>query len=435
MERFKKIKTLALFVLALGFCLTSWSQTAVPEARAIALTKYTIDGSFDGATSVYAADVDNDGDMDVLGAVYWSGDIVWWENDGSENFTKHIIDGSFSGALSVYAADVDNDGDIDILGAANYAGNMAWWENDGSENFTKHTIDGSFSGAASVYAADVDNDGDMDVLGAARAVQEIVWWENDLIVIDTTPPTLTTEAYIPDNDPMTGTFIDNGDVVNLDDIDEAGEKVTIYSDAFDTSGIIQDQKIKWFRYDADGNLIDKYSNYAEDTYHWDTTTTPIAGGLNSLTITGPLNDGDRIEYQSEATDTASNTAYHPTGSDACIATDPNPCAARYSFTVISASVTLSANPPSGSAPLSSVLTATVTGSATGPISYKFDCGDGGGWGPVIAVNTATCNYTTAGTYTARVEVTRQGITATDTVDIIVNPPNNPPTALFNAVVK
>ncbi|HDN59360.1 MAG TPA: hypothetical protein ENF20_05330, partial [Candidatus Marinimicrobia bacterium] len=185
---------------------------------------------------------------------------------------------------------------------------------------------------------------------------------------DATPPTLTTEA-LDEN----GVVIAEGGIVNLDDTDT----ITIRSNASDPapSSGIQDQKIKWFRYDANGNLIDKYNNYAEDTYHWDTTTTPIAGGLHSITITGPLNDGDRIEYQSEATDTALNTAYHPAGSDACIATDPNPCAARYSFTVVGLSVTLNAAPNPVDVGNNTTLTAAVGGSAMGAITYKFDCGD------------------------------------------------------------
>jgi hypothetical protein len=141
--------------------------------------KHTIDTSFNGARSVYACDVDGDGDIDILGTASNSNDITWWENDGSESFTKHIIDTSFGGAYSVYACDVDGDGDIDILGAARTGNDITWWENDGSKSFTKHMIDGSFDGARSVYACDVDGDGDIDILGAAIDADDITWWEND----------------------------------------------------------------------------------------------------------------------------------------------------------------------------------------------------------------------------------------------------------------
>ncbi|NQT34860.1 T9SS type A sorting domain-containing protein, partial [bacterium] len=44
-------------------------------------TEHTIAGDFDFAISVYAADIDGDGDMDVLGAAAGADDITWWESD------------------------------------------------------------------------------------------------------------------------------------------------------------------------------------------------------------------------------------------------------------------------------------------------------------------------------------------------------------------
>ena len=93
--------------------------------------------------------------------------MLWYENDGSESFTTHTIETASNGFHSVYATDVDNDGDVDVLGANFGSDFIAWYENNGAESFTKHTIDSSFDNARSVYATDVDDDGDVDVLGAA----------------------------------------------------------------------------------------------------------------------------------------------------------------------------------------------------------------------------------------------------------------------------
>jgi archaellum component FlaF (FlaF/FlaG flagellin family) len=138
-------------------------------------TEHTIAGTFNGAQSVFAIDLDGDLDVDVLGAAQVG--ITWWENDGSENFTEHSIDPGFTSAI--YAIDLDDDNDIDVLSAACNADDICWWENDGNENFTKHTIDGNFDYAISVYAIDLDGDLDVDVLGAARMAKDITWWEND----------------------------------------------------------------------------------------------------------------------------------------------------------------------------------------------------------------------------------------------------------------
>ena len=72
--------------------------------------------SADGAVSVFATDMDGDGDMDILSASYSDNTIAWYENDGNANpsFTAADIATSADGAFSVYAADVDGDGDMDI---------------------------------------------------------------------------------------------------------------------------------------------------------------------------------------------------------------------------------------------------------------------------------------------------------------------------------
>ncbi len=67
----------------------------------------TISTAADGAESVFAADVDGDGDLDVLSASVDDDKIAWYENDGSQNFTPHTISTAADGAVSVFAADVD----------------------------------------------------------------------------------------------------------------------------------------------------------------------------------------------------------------------------------------------------------------------------------------------------------------------------------------
>jgi hypothetical protein len=55
--------------------------------------------------------------------------IAWYENDGQQNFTSHSITTAADGAESVYAADVDGDGDMDVLSASSNDDKIAWYEN------------------------------------------------------------------------------------------------------------------------------------------------------------------------------------------------------------------------------------------------------------------------------------------------------------------
>jgi hypothetical protein len=158
---------------------------------------HSINNPFNGASSVYATDLDVDGDIDILGGAMDANDIVWWENDGDQQFSEHTIACNFDGASSVYAEDMDCDGDVDVLGAAYNDDEITWWENDGNQQFTEHTIVNDFEGAESVYAIDVDCDGDVDVLGAAWLASDIAWWEGDLIqsFIDPTTAVAAMDEY------------------------------------------------------------------------------------------------------------------------------------------------------------------------------------------------------------------------------------------------
>ena len=134
----------------------------------------------DRATSVYAVDMDNDGDIDLVSG--GSGDagigwVSWFENNGNESFTARTIATSNDGKTSVYAIDVDSDGDMDVLSASLDDNKIAWYENNGSQSFTARTITTSANSAEDVYAIDVDGDGDIDVLSADN--QKIAWYENN----------------------------------------------------------------------------------------------------------------------------------------------------------------------------------------------------------------------------------------------------------------
>ena len=54
--------------------------------------------------------------------------IAWYENDGSQNFTAHTDQYHADGAHSVFAADMDNDGDLDVLSASINDDKIAWYE-------------------------------------------------------------------------------------------------------------------------------------------------------------------------------------------------------------------------------------------------------------------------------------------------------------------
>ena len=137
----------------------------------------------DGPTSVFAADMDGDGDMDIISASMNDDTIAWYENNGASDpsWTAADIATNADGARSVYAADMDGDGDMDIVSASVFDDTIAWYENNGAADpsWTKAVIATSADGPPSVYAADMDGDGDMDIVSASSNDNTIAWYENN----------------------------------------------------------------------------------------------------------------------------------------------------------------------------------------------------------------------------------------------------------------
>ena len=84
--------------------------------------------------SVISADLDDDGDLDVLSASYGDDTIAWHESlpgpgPPGSIWSEHTISTVATGAWDVFAADLDNDGDLDVLVASNLGNDVAWYEN------------------------------------------------------------------------------------------------------------------------------------------------------------------------------------------------------------------------------------------------------------------------------------------------------------------
>ena len=82
------------------------------------------------------------------------------------SFTAADINTAAEGLYDIHVADMDNDGDLDILSASFTDATIAWYENDGAANptWTAANIVTNATGASNVSAVDIDNDWDMDIL-------------------------------------------------------------------------------------------------------------------------------------------------------------------------------------------------------------------------------------------------------------------------------
>jgi hypothetical protein len=144
--------------------------------------EYMIDGGASGVQHIHADDFDGDGDLDIVVAVEYDNTIRWYENLGGSPpaFRMHFVSRAAPAVHAVYSGDADQDGDIDIFAAIEGSNTIAWYENMGGSppTFVEHIIVNNTLIAHSVYAADIDGDGDLDVVSASRDDGKVAWYEN-----------------------------------------------------------------------------------------------------------------------------------------------------------------------------------------------------------------------------------------------------------------
>ncbi|HLC75965.1 MAG TPA: VCBS repeat-containing protein [Candidatus Peribacterales bacterium] len=146
-------------------------------------TRVTVDDGENGLRGVAAADIDGDLDVDIVG-IGLSGKVEWYENDGTplvgSPWVHHEITASFGGE-TVRAADLDNDGDSEVVAASIGGDKLAYWENLGGGSFSGTFVIGfgsSLNGVSDIDLGDLDEDGDLDIVTANDAARTISWWEN-----------------------------------------------------------------------------------------------------------------------------------------------------------------------------------------------------------------------------------------------------------------
>ena len=105
-----------------------------------------------GAESVFVADLDNDGDLDIVSGSADDDTVAWYENDGQTDPSWDAYDISTSyDARGIHIADMDGDDDLDILSVSHNDNTVALFEQTGTRTWPNSIV--NVIGASSCTAS------------------------------------------------------------------------------------------------------------------------------------------------------------------------------------------------------------------------------------------------------------------------------------------
>ncbi len=158
------------------------SVTIFRQTAPGAFSQETIYDRADGAQFIYADDIDGDTDKDIIVSSELDNTISWFANRlvAGRGFERFVVSDRAYGVHAAITGDMDADGDKDIIGALEYSDQIVWYENSGGffPMWTEHLISPFTDVAHAVFVSDLDTDGDLDVLSASRGDGKVAWYEN-----------------------------------------------------------------------------------------------------------------------------------------------------------------------------------------------------------------------------------------------------------------
>lgn len=180
-----------LFIAALLVLLSSGTLLASDPIHFVERTALEVERP----QGAYLADIDNDGDNDIvtsseqaIGGLNLDPVVSWLENDNSDgaSWTEHQVSSfpldMFEEVPDIAIADIDDDGDQDIVAGVEFPGRLYWFENTSNgATWTQHLIATLNVRPRELEIADIDGDGNLDIVQSGMDDDPegaVIWWDN-----------------------------------------------------------------------------------------------------------------------------------------------------------------------------------------------------------------------------------------------------------------
>lgn len=455
-----------------------WHRNELPPRGGTAWTAEPVTtGGLTSVTTLAAADLDGDGDPDVVAGDYLADTVAWFANDGTGTYARQpdiAID--LNGVTEVRTADLDRDGDVDVVAMGVIPNVLTWYANDGTGSFTPQPdvfTSGGSRHLRAVALGDLDGDGDVDLAAANISTDTVMWFANDgaggftaqpsLAAVDVTSLALAdldgdgdldiatasgfdrTVAWFANDgggtftaQPVIATGDDGADRVAAADLDDDGD-VDLVAAHFNRG------TVRWFANDGGGGFASRLvrddlvgpsgAGVADLDVDGDPDLVPAAQGVHALSV--HANDGAGAFTPQPPIDAVSSVAWEVVPVDVDDDGDPDMVVADTSDTGLTVyrnqvpqDPTVDAGGPftvgnGGTV----VLTATASDPDGGQVDLAWDLDDDGDFDDAVGnpVDFDSTVHGALGANTVTVRVTDdEAVTATDAATVTVTMPEPPP---------